>query len=540
MAEKGNVVVSSGWSLADRFRQMRTPAAILLAAALLIFGCAQERESRQIRPVVLVGIDGASWIAIEELWSQGRLPNLRALAERGATSQLIPVADISPIIWTSFVTGVEPERHGITDFLLPTTQGDVPVSSTLRRVPAIWNMLSSVQRRVAVLGWWVSWPAEAVNGVVVSDRALRTTEDAIYPEEFSSRFEEIVARFPEDPEADFQAQIGRQDQIMAAIAKEVVAEDFDLILVYLRGPDVVSHPYWQYFQPPENEEVSQEKIELFGERVPAAYDAVDKLVGEVVAAAPADTNFFITSDHGFTAKEKQEYRMVVDLNVVLEHLGYLERRDGEIDWQRSRAVTWNSPPGLQDKMVRIGLDDREPAGPVPSADLWNMRDQLKADLAEVVYKSGAPVFDTREPRSREREQEADLKVVVHQRKKARTIYFRGEEIPGVIERVEELTGTHSVETTGIFIAAGPDIDPSFGVKAIHSLDITPTLLFALSLPVAKDFDGKPRQRLFRQEFRDAHPLRKVPSWGEAEEGTATPSEIDEDLKKELRALGYID
>jgi len=519
---------------------MKRPLATLLAIALLSVACAQDPEPPQLRPVVLVGIDGASWIAIRELWNQGRLPNLRALAQRGATSELIPVADISPVIWTSFVTGVKPERHGITDFLLPTEQGDIPVSSTVRRVPAIWNMLSAAQRRVAVLGWWASWPAESVNGVVVSDRALRTTQRAVSPEDFASRFAEIVSRFPEDPEADFQAEIARQDQVIAAVARQLAREDFDLTLVYLRGPDVVSHPYWKYFQPPETEEVSQEKIELLGERVPEAYETVDELLGELIAASGGETNFFVTSDHGFTAVAGEEYRMLVDLNRVLEHLGYLVRADGEIDWQRSRAVTWNSPPGLREKMVRIGLADREPAGPVQPGDLSEVRDGLVAELGEVVNKNGAPVFHIRQPRRSEQQQGADLTVMVHQRKKVKVMYFRGEEISGVMAGVEELTGTHSVETKGIFIAAGPDIDPSFGAKKVHCLDITPTLLYALGLPVAQDFDGKARTRLFRAEFREAHPLKTVSTWGEGEEGMATASEIDEDLKEELRALGYID
>lgn len=518
---------------------MRRPLAIVVTLLLLSVACTQKPEPPQIRPVVLVGIDGASWIAIEELWRQGRLPNLRSLAQRGATSQLTPVADISPVIWTSFVTGVRPGRHGITDFLLPTEQGDIPVSSSNRRVPAIWNILTSVERRVAVLGWWASWPAESVNGVVVSDRALRTTEGAVSPADFAPRLAEIVARFPADPEADFQGEIGRQDQVIVATAEELLGEGFDLTLVYLRGPDVVSHPYWKYFLPPATEEVSPEKIEEFGERVPEAYEAVDQLLGDLIAASPAETNFFVTSDHGFTSVEGQEYRMLVDLNRVLEHLGYLVRVDGEIDWQRSRAVTWNSPPGLPEKMVRVGLSDRDPAGPVAPGDLSRVGDRLAADLGEVVNKNGAPVFSVRQPRDREREKGADLMVAVHQRKKARALFFRGEEVAGVIERVEELTGTHSVETKGIFMAAGPDIDPSFGAKAVHSLDITPTLLYALGLPVAEDFDGKARTRLFRAEFREAHPLRTVPSWGEAEEGAATASEIDEELKDELRALGYI-
>lgn len=49
----------------------------------------------------------------------------------------------------------------------------VPISPAVRRVPALWTMLTQAHRRVVVLGWWGSWLAEAVNGMVASDRAAR-------------------------------------------------------------------------------------------------------------------------------------------------------------------------------------------------------------------------------------------------------------------------------------------------------------------------------------------------------------------------------
>ncbi len=513
---------------------------LLVAMTMLSLGCSREPEPTTTNPVVVIGIDGASWIALRELWEQDRLPNLRALAERGVSAELVPVADISPVIWTTIVTGVVPERHGITDFLLPTAEGDVPVSSSIRRVPAIWNMLSTLGRRVAVLGWWVSWPPEEVNGVVVSDRALRTTDRPVYPQELSVRLAEIVEQTAEPADDTLQAEIARQDEVIGRLASDIVRQPFDLTLIYLRSPDVVSHPYWKYFRVLDSEEVDDDKIERFGERVPLAYEAVDGIVGELLAAAPPETNFFVVSDHGFTFVEGEEYRMLVDLNRVLEHLGYLVMREGEIDWQRSRAVTWNTPPGIDEKLVRFGLVDREPAGPLRPTDLDGERERLAADLARVRNKNGAPLFSTRAPTSKERQQGADLTVVVHQRKRAKSVYVDGVEIPGVMQSVEELTGTHSVDTPGIFIAAGPDIDTTFGARAVHSLDITPTLLFGLGLPVAEDFDGKVRKLLFRKEFRERHPLISIPTWGEIEPGEAAASEIDEELKKELRALGYID
>jgi predicted AlkP superfamily phosphohydrolase/phosphomutase len=519
---------------------MRGKWKLLLVLVVLSWGCSGEAEPPSTNPVVFVGIDGASWLAIRDLWEQDRLPHLRALAHRGVSTDLQPVADVSPIIWTSFVTGVRPERHGITDFLLPTAEGDVPVSSTVRRVPAIWNMLSTLDRRVAALSWWASWPAEEVNGIVVSDRALKTSEKAVYPPEFWARFQKIAESVPEPADETLQAEIGRQDEVIARVALDLMHEPFDLTLIYLRGPDVVSHPYWKYFRVPESESVDPEKIESFGEQVPLAYEAVDRILGQLVAAAPENANIFVTSDHGFTTVEGEEYRMLVDLNAVLEHLGYLVMADGKVDWQQTRAVTWNTPPGIEEKLVRFGVDDRDPMGPLRPDELERERQRLAADLAKVVNKNGAPLFSVRAPKKGEIEQGADLTVVVHKRKRAKAVFFEGVEIEGVMQGVEELTGTHSVETPGVFIAAGPDIDTTFGARAVHSLDITPTLLFALGLPVAEDFDGKARVRLLNEEFRERHPLTTIPTWGVSGPGTATASEVDEELKKELQALGYID
>src|SRR5262249_56686676 len=70
------------------------------------------------------------------------------------------------------MTGVSPIEHGILDFAQfdPTTGAKEPITSSARRVPAIWNMASSQGRRVGVIGLWATYPAEQVNGTIVSDR----------------------------------------------------------------------------------------------------------------------------------------------------------------------------------------------------------------------------------------------------------------------------------------------------------------------------------------------------------------------------------
>ncbi len=139
-------------------------------------------SAAQHPPVIVIGVDGAEWKVIRKLWQEGELPHLRALADRGVSSVLKSAYASSPVIWTTIATGHVPAIHGITGFVVPGPKGDVPVSSALRRVPAIWNLLTLVGLKVAVLGWYVTWPAEEVNGLMVTDRVARPTlQDRVYP-----------------------------------------------------------------------------------------------------------------------------------------------------------------------------------------------------------------------------------------------------------------------------------------------------------------------------------------------------------------------
>jgi hypothetical protein len=160
---------------ASKPRRWLLPAvllAVLLAAAVVAGGCWPRRGAPATTPLVVIGIDGGEWRVLRRMWRDGELPNLRRLAAQGTTARLRTAYNASPVIWTTIATGVTPAEHGITDFVVPSDHGDVPISSTVRRVPALWTMMTAAHRRVDVLGWWGSWPAEDVNGVVVSDRAL--------------------------------------------------------------------------------------------------------------------------------------------------------------------------------------------------------------------------------------------------------------------------------------------------------------------------------------------------------------------------------
>ena len=151
-----------------------------------------------------VGIDGLEAGMVDEM------PHLSALLASGAHGRLRPEPEPVPaIVWTSIATGRGPEVHGIhgTDSrrlpgmrtavpwgggpfgqalastldLLRITRTEPP-SAGLRGAKTFWNVASEKGLEIGVVNWWATWPAEPVNGFIVSDRALFRLEKGGAPD----------------------------------------------------------------------------------------------------------------------------------------------------------------------------------------------------------------------------------------------------------------------------------------------------------------------------------------------------------------------
>ena len=68
--------------------------------------------------VFVLGLDGATWDILGPLADAGDLPNLARLRERGASGVLRSVfPPLSPVAWTGVMTGKNPGKHGVFEFL---------------------------------------------------------------------------------------------------------------------------------------------------------------------------------------------------------------------------------------------------------------------------------------------------------------------------------------------------------------------------------------------------------------------------------------
>jgi len=291
----------------------------LLFLLIFLVGCREPAAERH--PVLFIGLDGADWQRLDPLMESGAMPNLAALAREGRTGVLTTIQPpLSPLVWTTMMTGVSPLEHGILDFTrISHTGAEEPITREERRVPAVWNLANLEGKSVAVFGMWATWPAEPVKGLMVADRFFSFTSresrpppGIVHPPEREAWARETLQRI--ERETDYEAvklyfpdlerseltersdpyahpvsalqQILIETRAYDALAHSWLEEQVpDLTILYFQGTDTIGH----VFAP------------LSDRRVPDLYFAeIDRLLGGYRKwAAEHGAVLMLASDHGF-------------------------------------------------------------------------------------------------------------------------------------------------------------------------------------------------------------------------------------------------
>lgn len=98
------------------------------------------------RRVVVVGLDGLDPARVRRLMEAGKLPHLKRLAEQGTFTELgTTLPPISPVAWSTFMTGVNPGKHNIFDFLNRDLRTYFPELSSARVTSGSrWDWLAAL------------------------------------------------------------------------------------------------------------------------------------------------------------------------------------------------------------------------------------------------------------------------------------------------------------------------------------------------------------------------------------------------------------
>src|SRR5262245_15887649 len=296
-------------------------------------------KTTQAKPVIFIGLDGADWSLLDQYTLRGVMPTLARLVNEGASGTMKTIhPPLSPLIWTTMMTGASPLDHRILDFIRvnPVSQQREPITSDERKLPAIWNMATAGGKKVGALGFWATYPAEAVNGLMVSDRLFTFlfSESApppgvVHPASMESwardglkraqtevGYDEIKAILPWLDRAEYDKAVAVTDpyahpvsalrrilietRVYDELGRDWFAREHpDLMLLYFQGTDSIGHVFAPY-APPRQPSIPQSEYERYKD-VPERYFAfVDQLLAKYVALAQSTgSRIVLASDHGF-------------------------------------------------------------------------------------------------------------------------------------------------------------------------------------------------------------------------------------------------
>jgi len=257
--------------------------------------------------LALLGLDGVGAPLVEGLIAAGVMPRFAALRRHGTLTRMTStLPTVSNVSWTSFMTGVNPGRHGIFGFtdVKPESYGISFPTYAHVRAPTIWDALGAVGRRAIVLNVPGTYPAKDIDGVLVSgfvavslERAVRPASALAVLREHGYAIDVDYVNADQRPEAFF-TDLFATLEARRRVFRHYLADEWACFLGVVTETDRLHHYFWH---------VWEDRTHPLHQRFLDFYAAVDALIGEVADTLGDVTPLFVVADHGHAAIEAECY-----------------------------------------------------------------------------------------------------------------------------------------------------------------------------------------------------------------------------------------
>lgn len=552
--------------------------------------------------VFVIGLDGATFDLIQPWVEEGYLPTFRQIMEQGTWGRLQSVVPpLTGTAWNSFSTGKNPGKHGIFDFIHrgKNSYYGAPINASMRDADSLWQLLSEAGRRVGVLSVPATYPPEPVNGFMVTGMLTPPdVTDFTYPLSLRQEIQASVPSFTTSPDG-VAHPLGRELGLLDALDSMTDMDmetthyllnrfELDFFMTVLKETDVAMHWLWRFMD--ENHPWYQKEApDRLRKGLRHCYQRMDSCLAEILKIAGDDTIVIVMSDHG--AGPLEQY---IHVNSWLLSAGFMQLKSdvatsakrllyqlgftpaalyklsmavgrgrqvagtlrqhkkgvlallrsiflsyGDVDWSNTRAYSLGNYGQLY-----VNLIGREPQGVVKPGTEY---DQVVDDLVERLNQ-------LRNPQTGEA-----IPVDVYRREDI----YQGDHLdegPDVVFLPKDMryngfglyqfssrswlepsfdrSGGHRMD--GIVMLTGPGISRNNHLEEAALIDLAPTVLAAMNVPVPDDMDGKVLTDAFEDDYFVQHPIRYAArhEQGKQDQVKLSP-EQEEMIKERLRGLGYL-
>jgi predicted AlkP superfamily phosphohydrolase/phosphomutase len=549
------------------------------------------------RKVAVFGLDGITFDLLQPWLDEGRLPNLARLLAAGASGPLrSTIPPVSASAWASFATGTNPGQHGLIDFTYPAPDSyEIKISNgRTRTVPAVWEIVSSAGGQAGVVSMPMTYPPQPLNGFMLCSFLTPSSDSRYtYPNNLQEELGTAVGPYPlhmsekgrgQDPRRFVEAVKEMEIRRAQAVCYLLENKPWDLFLYVLETTDNLQHEVWHLL----DETHPRHNPKTAAEVMPSIldyYESVDRLLGEMVALVPEDALIVVLSDHGFGPFHKFFHinnwlagngwlkfkrapvsllkRLAFKLGVTpINALKWITRlrlsgmrknvkrgRGGrmlrrlflsfnDVDWARTKAFSVGNFG-----QVYVNVRGKRPLGAVSPEEYEALRDQIiQAAMALRDPTDGSQVLQQvyrREEVFQGASSERLPDLVLHT-DRAKYVSFGHADFGSnkVIEPSIGQTGHHHM--VGVVGLRGPGIRAGFKLEGASLLDLAPTILHYMGLPVPNYMDGRVLAAAFTDAFNQANPIQYRDGYFDpiSEEHDYGQEEEEQVLAK-LRDMGYV-
>jgi predicted AlkP superfamily phosphohydrolase/phosphomutase len=476
--------------------------------------------------VFVLGMDGLSFEVIKPLIDSGELPNFKKIYEnsmKGVLNSIIPNASIPA--WLCFSSSQNPGQIGAYYHIRDVVGSYEKEIVQIKADTEIWDVLSQHNKKVGIFNVPGTHPPRKVNGFFVSGFFIPEGKEYAYPPEIKEiigeNYKGIICgdnRTTETGRIDIiKDRIKDLRKFMNSLYDKYPS---DLFMGVYEITDVLQHFFWRYQDKTHSQYKKCELNSVFID----CYKMIDNHLGDILKAIDKDTILILVSDHGFVKVEKNIF-----LNQWLLEQGLLKLKGNDIiskpnskvnkirealvDIAAKTNIRKYIPKILKEKM-KISLKDVDWNTTTCFAGFFGtiflntqMQNYDKGSYNQYCENIKKALYSLKDPENGKKliskvylkkeifsgDQMDKMPDLVAYASKGYVL--RGDIKASLIEN-SELSGSHAME--GVFMAMGQGIKTGEFEQA-SLLDVAPTILHILDVPIPNKMEGKVMKHIFEKD-----------------------------------------